>query len=220
VELRQKLIAAVQVILTGQRLRGPDIGGWRYRVNGTDADISVTGWQVLALRAAKNVGCDIPSERIKLAVEYCRRCFDPGTNGFRYQPQGPVTVACTGTGILAIELCGKEYHRCDDVLKAGQYLLTTPVYTTRPHFFYGVYYTTQAMFQIGGESWTHYRKTIHDLLLTTNGPDPDGSWRGGGWDDDQYGPVYGTSMAILALTVEYRYLPIYQRFEDPVEVDP
>jgi hypothetical protein len=26
-------------------------------------------------------------------------------------------------------------------------------------------------------------------------------------------------MAILALTVEYRYLPIYQRFEEPIKRD-
>jgi hypothetical protein len=34
-----------------------------------------------------------------------------------------------------------------------------------------------------------------------------------------YGPAYSTAMAILALTVEYRFLPIYQRFEEPLERD-
>lgn len=220
-ELRTKLIAAVRVILAAQRLSGPDIGGWRYRVVGTDADLSVTGWQVLALRAAKNAGCDVPAERIRLAVDYCRRCFDPSTSGFRYQPTGPVTAPCTGTGILAIELCGKEFHRCDEVLKGGQYLLNSPLYVSRPHFSYGVYYTAQGMFQLGGEFWKDYRPKLHELLLKTNTPQPDGSWQSrGGWDDDTYGPAYCTAMAVLALAVEYRFLPIYQRFEDPVEVEP
>lgn len=220
-QLRKQLVRAVEVILAGQRLRGPETGGWRYKVVGTDADLSVTGWQLLALRAAKNAGCDVPAERIRLAVDYVRRCYDPGTQGFRYQPTGPVTAACTGTGILAIELCGKEYHRCDEVLRGGEFLLRTPIAVTRPHFFYGVYYATQGMFQVGGDAWTKYRPQLHDLLLSANPPRPDGSWTGlGGWDDDHYGPAYGTSMAILALAVEYRLLPIYQRFEEPVEIDP
>jgi hypothetical protein len=33
----------------------------------------------------------------------------------------------------------------------------------------------------------------------------------------QLGPTYGTAISILALTVEYRYLPIYQRGEEPGE---
>ena len=31
------------------------------------------------------------------------------------------------------------------------------------------------------------------------------------------GPNYCTAMAILALTVEYRFLPIYQRAEEPAD---
>ena len=36
----------------------------------------------------------------------------------------------------------------------------------------------------------------------------DGSWAGNGQEHD---PVYSTSLAILALSVRYHYLPIYQR---------
>ena len=41
-----------------------------------------------------------------------------------------------------------------------------------------------------------------------------GSW-GGQSTDAFYGPNYATAMAVLSLTVEYRYLPIYQRGEEP-----
>lgn len=220
-DLRKRLEDAVRVILVGQRKQGGEAGGWRYRVQGNDADLSVTGWQLLALRAAKNVGCDVPADRIKAAVEYVRRCFDPGRNGFRYQPNGPVTIACTGTGILAIELCGKEYHRSPEVLKAGDTILAEPLSVNRPHFFYGVYYTSQGMFQLGGDAWTKYRPQLHDLLLNQLAPSTEGAWAArGGWDDERYGPNYCTAMAVLALAVEYRFLPIYQRFEEPVERDP
>jgi hypothetical protein len=220
-ELRKKLEIAVRVILQGQRANGNEAGGWRYRVVGNDADLSVTGWQLLALRAAKNVGCDVPAAKIRSAVEYVRRCYDPGTQGFHYQPQGPVTIPCTGTGILAIELCGKEYHRCNEVLRGGEFILQNRLMVNRPHFFYGIYYTSQGMFQLGGDYWTKYREILHDQLLKELAPSLNGAWTArGGWDDERYGTNYCTAMAILSLAVEYRYLPIYQRFEEPVEADP
>src|SRR5687767_4220878 len=76
-ELRQRLEAAVKVILHAQRKGATrDNGGWRYQVNGWDADLSVTGWQLMALRAARNIGCDIPKDRIQAAVAYIQRCHD------------------------------------------------------------------------------------------------------------------------------------------------
>src|SRR5262245_17189169 len=56
-EVRQKLVKAVELILRAQRTAGGARGGWRYSVVGADADLSVAGWQLLALRAARNVGC-------------------------------------------------------------------------------------------------------------------------------------------------------------------
>jgi hypothetical protein len=73
------------------------------------------------------------------------------------------------------------------------------------------------MFQLGDNYWTNYRKHLHDLLLRQNSPKAAGCWTGWGWDDSNFGPNYCTAMAILALTVEYRFLPIYQRGEEPSE---
>jgi hypothetical protein len=219
-ELRLRLEDAVAVLLQGQRRNaGPDTGGWRYQVNGPDADLSVTGWQLMALRAAKNVGCDIPAERIQAAVDYVLRCHDPVGGGFRYTTTGNVTVPCTGTGILALELCGKQFHLSQQALKAGNYILANPLRPNQPHFYYGVYYTSQGMFQLGQNYWKNYRPKLHALLLQLNGPQQNGAWYGNGFGDGNYGPTYCTPMAILALTVEYRLLPIYQRFEEPKERD-
>lgn len=222
-ELRQRLEAAVAVVLAGQRtggIRGAN-GGWRYQVRGVDADLSVTGWQMMALRGAKNLGCDVPQERIRAAVNYVLTCHDPQSGGFRYTAHGNLTVPCTGTGILAIELCGKEYHKCKEVLQAGAFVLRTRMSPQQPHFFYGVYYTSQGMFQLGDNYWKSYRQILHNLLFVENPQQASGAWVGrGGFDDVNWGPCYCTAMAILALTVEYRYLPIYQRFEEPIEADP
>ena len=48
--LRKQLELAVEIVLKAQVQRGEDRGGWRYKVDSTDADLSVTGWQLMALR--------------------------------------------------------------------------------------------------------------------------------------------------------------------------
>jgi len=215
--IRKAVVKAVRVILKAQRPNGGGRGGWRYRVAGDDSDISVTGWQVMALRAARNLGCDVPVESIDRAVDYIKRCHDSGSGGFRYQDHDSVTLGCTGTSILVLEICGKEHHHCPEALRAGAYLLRSE---NLPHpgqkwFFYSVYYGSQAAFQLGGNYWTVYRPRLHDLLLRMQGSG--GFWDGRSSDAQQGGRVYCTAMAILALTVEHRFLPIYQRGEEPTE---
>lgn len=215
-EVRRRLEKAVAVVLKAQRSGGVDNGGWRYRVAPVDgSDISVTGWQIMALRAAKNVGCDVPPEAIDRAVEYLKRCWDPRSGGFRYTPYSGPTVPCTGTSILGLELCGKERHHTPEALHGGAYLLRSPPRWNTPHFFYSVYYCSQATFQLGDNYWSFFRPTLHEALLRNQ--KDSGCWVGGDFDGQAYGANYCTAMAVLALTVEYRYLPIYQRGEEPAK---
>jgi hypothetical protein len=215
-DVRERLEKAVQVILRGQRTTGENKGGWRYQVNGADSDMSVTGWQLMALRAAKNLGCDVPPEAIDRAIVYVKSCQDKSTSGFRYMARGgQASAACTGTGILSLELCAKDEHRSQSALDAGAYLMKNLPTWNSAHFFYTIYYCTQATFQLGGNYWEQYRPSMQQVLLRNQ--DANGSWTGGGAMDRPYGPNYGTAMAVLALTVEYRFLPIYQRGEEPTD---
>src|ERR1700722_4790166 len=71
-EVRERLFKAVKVILTAQRPGEPKVGGggWHYWVRQTrTADLSCTGWQLMALRASKNLGCDVPADAIDNAVK-------------------------------------------------------------------------------------------------------------------------------------------------------
>jgi hypothetical protein len=217
-DVRRALEKAVALILKAQRTQAQHAGGWRYRVTHYDgSDMSVTGWQLMALRAAKNLGCDVPARAIDRAVDYVKRCQDPREGGFCYMPRSRLTIACTGTGILALEVCGKEQHHSPAVLRAGGYLIrrgNLPRWGA-PHFYYSIYYGSQASFQLGGNYWSTYRPQLHKALLGNQRDN--GAWVGGG-SDSFYGSAYCTAMAVLALTVEYRYLPIYQR-EEPAEKD-
>jgi hypothetical protein len=217
-EVRERLGKAVAIILKAQRTRGQEAGGWRYHVapiNG--ADISVTGWQVMALRAAKNLGCDVPVKHIDAAVEFIKRCQDQPSGGFMYMPNNGLRVSTTGTSILALEICGKERHHTAEALRGGAYLIREQNLPQlgQDWFFYSIYYGSQAAFQLGGNYWAVYRPRLHEVLL--NNQKADGGWQGKSRDALQGGENYSTAMAILALTVDYRYLPIYQRGEEPTE---
>ena len=186
-------------------------GGWRYQIDSKDSDLSVTGWQVLALRAAKDVGCDVPAEAIDEAVAYVKRCASlprgDHFRGFGYQPGNGATATLTGVGVLALEVCGD--HHSPEALGGAEFLLDHPLQSGSNYFYYGVYYTNVGMFKMGGDYAAFSREHITTLLLQEQ--KPDGSWLSDHSTERRVGPVYSTSLAILALAVDYRYLPSYQR---------
>jgi hypothetical protein len=69
-----------------------------------------------------------------------------------------------------------------------------------------MYYATQAARQAGGDTWTAVFKATSARLLAAQSKD--GSWPKLGQEP---GEAYATSMAVLALTVPYGLLPVYQR---------
>jgi hypothetical protein len=208
-EARSALSRAVDLILRAQDVHKSrdHAGGWRYQPSSHDSDLSVTGWQVMALRAAKGAGCAVPAERIDRAVAYVKRCAVRRGGGFAYQPGGGPNNPRTGTGVLALEICGA--HLTDEAIAGAEYLVRNPPRWSSPYFFYEVYYAPQALFQVGDKYFREYYPKLVAILLSHQ--EPDGSWLSGDGNDRSGGRVYCTAVAALALAVEYRYLPIYQR---------
>ena len=208
-ESRAVLAKAIDLIIKAQNVsKNPEnAGGWRYQPTSTDSDLSVSGWQLLALRAAKSAGCVVPSEQIDRAVAYVKRCAVGRGGGFCYQPGASANNPRTGTGILALEICGE--HLGADAVAGAEYLLKHPPKWGTPYFFYEAYYASQAMFQVGDKYFKVYSPQLTTILLDHQ--EPDGSWLSGDGNDRSGGRNYCTSMGVLALAVEYRYLPIYQR---------
>lgn len=207
--IRIALERAIELILIAQDVKKEDrhAGGWRYQPQSPDSDLSVTGWQLLALRAAKNVGCDIPAEYIDRAVAYVKHCAVPGNEGFGYQPGDGSTAVRAGTGILCLEICGE--HHSPQALGAAEFLVRRPLMERDQFFYYGVYYCTVGMFQIGGRQWEMLRDQMEPMVLALQFPD--GRWEPRRGEETRAGSIYSTSMSVLALAVEYQYLPIYQR---------
>jgi len=67
---------ALKVILTAQAVKKEAryAGGWRYTPTSPDSDLSVSGWNLMALRSARLNGAPVPAEAIKKAIEYVNRC--------------------------------------------------------------------------------------------------------------------------------------------------
>ena len=72
-----------------------------------------------------------------------------------------------------------------------------------------MYYASQGMFQLGGKYWRHWAPRMYDLMLKYQ--QKDGSWPAGASNEARAGLGYSTAMAVLAMSVSYRQLPIYQR---------
>lgn len=207
--VRRALEDAIRLILEAQALskNSRHQGGWRYQTNSRDSDLSVTGWQVMALRAAKDIGCDVPAEAIDSAVEYVKNCSARNHEGFAYQPGNAPTSTLTGVGITCLEVCGA--HETPQALGGARWLIDHPLNERSSYFYYGVYYTGVGMFKVGGEFARQNQENLIELLLPLQ--DDDGGWTPTHGSERQAGRIYATAAAVLALTVEYRYLPIYQR---------
>jgi len=189
--IRERLKKAVELIISTQSSHG----GWRYFPGRDDQDISVTVVQVVALRAARNCGIEVPQRTIDRAIAYVRSLAHDEA-GFGYQTPNDRGIARTGAGIFSLQVCG-EY---DDprIAQGFKYLESRGVLDSQWEH-YGLYYISAALYQAGDPVWSKYYPLIRDHLVKTQRTD--GSW----------GESYKTSMAVLTLAIPYRYLPIYQR---------
>ncbi len=211
--IREKCRKAIELILRSQRVPKNDAnrGGWRYSPDAGDSDMSVTCWQTMALRAAKNAGMDVPKESIDLAVRYIKNLYSPGnakdnSAGFGYAARGRET-STTAEGLLALQVCGD--YDSDETKTSAERLFKSGIRPGDKWFFYTAYYYAQGMYQRGDKFAQRGRTHMMELLLPLQSRE--GWWQGLNGDEGQGGKVYATSLAVLALAVKNHFLPIYQR---------
>lgn len=200
-DLRDKLSSAIGLIVASQN---PE-GGWRYQPTPTDADISVTICQIMALRAARNAGIHVPAETVDRCIEYVKNC-QVADGGFGYTSRDRTSqFPRSAAGIVALNSAG-VYE--DEAVERGLKYLDRQLPVGRQarrggHFYYGHYYAVQAMWQTGGERWARWYPKVRDLLVGSQGGD--GSWQDGN------GPAYATGMACVILQTPNNQIPIFQR---------
>lgn len=211
---------ANDLIIRSQRVKKPDFarGGWRYTPDAIDSDLSITVWQLMALRSAKNGGLEVPSSTIDNAIGYLVRSFTSpvdangrpkqAMNGFSYEANNDnPTFTMTAAGLLTMQVCGK--YDSPLVVGATEWLNEHPPTWGDRFVLYGLYYYVQGMHQRGGETAESASRLVEAELLKHQ--DTDGSWKSSSGEEQNAGKVYCTALAILSLSVKYHYLPIYQR---------
>ncbi len=209
--IRGKLEKAVKLIIASQNSQG----GWRYRPVVRDADISVTVLQVVALRAAKNAGLDVPQRTIDNAVKYVKACYHAGSGGFSYQPGSSPGYARTAAAIYSLQVCG-HYTDPDDrtkihpmVAKGSKYLFANHS-VSQSWYVYGNFYAAPAQYMIGGKIWENwYRVMSANILKTVRHSGTTHHWESQGRGG--VGAIYTTAVFTTILAMPYHYLPLYQR---------
>ena len=69
----------------------------------SDADLSITSWQLMFLRSAVNAGFDVPVEHVDSAVGYVTRCYDARHRSFSYAAHDKrFSRAMAGAGALSL----------------------------------------------------------------------------------------------------------------------
>jgi len=165
-----------------------NVGGWRYmdsRFPKDNSDLSVTGWQLMFLRAAKNAGFEVPRGNVDQAVKYVESCFlkndDRQVHAYLAEKQRACTRGMAGAGVLALAHAGK--HNSKEAIASGDWILknnfkvyneNTAMFASphwQEHFHYGSFLCTQAMFQLGGKYWTEFYPPLIEMLLANQQAD-------------------------------------------------
>ncbi len=220
-----------------------ETGGWRYVPFTKDSDMSVTVCQVVALRAARNVGIKVPRSTIDRALRYVIESANTGQNqyevgSFLYQPQTQQfnrdSFSLCAAGLTTLFQAGlyddqsiaayihahrieKSEMRIDDFVSYMQQMYLRVARQPHYFFYYGGYYATQAMYQIGlrrPDVWSSWYRQIRDDLLAVVrwGPSPTSDAREAWWTSNvDTTNAYATASALLILQFPLDQLPIHRR---------
>lgn len=216
----QKALRTSLAMQRWPKKRSSDKGGWRYikEFGENDSDLSVTGWELMFLRSARNAGFDVPPEAIADAVAYIRRTYREEYGMFNYTTSrnDVRSRGMAGAGILALGHAG--FHNSTEAKHAANALLdySFEVYNdgqpfpTRDRYHYSLFMCCQGMYQMGSPYWEKFfPRTVRAVLAHQQ---PDGSWDAESFQRDRkYGNSYTTAMVILAVGAPNQLLPIFQR---------
>jgi hypothetical protein len=201
-DVGEKLHKAVDLIVRTQN----DQGGWRYQPIKSDADLSSTISQTMALRGARDAGMNVPTEVRNKCIEYVKNSQNPD-GGFRYTiGSGRSTFALSAAGCVSLFSAGiYDGEALEKGLKyVASHLPGKGAAIDGSYYFYAHYYACQAMWHAGGKYWDDWYAAIRDTLLSSQRED-------GSWNDPTVGPEFGTAMGCIILQMPNNYLPVFAK---------
>lgn len=212
--LRKTLTKAVAYIADQQN---PKDGGWRY-LKGQSSDMSMFGWQLMALKSAEIAGVPVPSPTKKLMVKFLKDRSKGKDNGLAaYRTEMDVSATMTAEALFCKQMLG--INRNNPSSKEAVNYMMERMPNRKEYNLYYWYYGTLAMYQYGGKPWKKWNETLRTRLVKdqrTSGKRT-GSWDPVGVWGPYGGRLYSTALSTLCLEVYYRFLPLYQmggQYED------
>jgi hypothetical protein len=185
-------------------------GGWRYNPNSNNSDLSVSGWQILTLKAAENAGFVVPDYVFPSAAKFVRSLQGKEDGSFRYDSPGDRGDSCAraGMGALSLQLCG--FPQDPAVPPALRFMQDyAPRWNVEQpgggYAFYYWYYGTRATFLSGGDDWRIWKDWMCRFLVDHQ--NQDGSWEGTGSEDRL--DTYRVALGALMLEFCCGHVPIY-----------
>jgi beta-lactamase regulating signal transducer with metallopeptidase domain len=201
------------------------LGGWKYAPQ-VSADLSVTGWILVALQTARIAGLDVPDETLAGITKHLDQIAQHGGSRYPYQKGREVTRAMTAEGLLCRQYLG--WRPTHPELREGVEWLLRPEnqisYADERDVYYW-YYATQVMYHMGGEPWQKWNHVMgQELPAQQSRHETDaGSWDPAKPSRDEWGGEGGrlfvTCLSICMLEAYYRHSPIYAEAE-PTESSP
>jgi hypothetical protein len=198
----EALELAVRGAVTSQKKN--QFSAWRYSPDSTDADTSVSGAVLVGLLAARNAVIEVPVEAIDKAIGYYQQ-MTSSSGQVAYSGIGggfDDSLARVSIGTLVYSIARRkdlpQYKAAIGFLVERLEQMGQNAYPE-----YTRYYEAQALFQGDVEAWEKWNELLVREIkqLQQN----DGSIQG------QNGPTVGTSLSLLALALNYKFLPIYER---------
>lgn len=211
--LQEPVRKAVSFIVAAQNKQ---TGGWRYKPWSRDpqekGDLSVTGWQIMALKSASLAGVAVPPDTFASAgrfIESLGRGRQGGLYGYRAADSEPKS-AMTAQALFSRLLLGQGTGdpRTAETLV---YLRERLPNLNEVNYYYW-YYGCLALYQHQGAVWEEWNARMRPIFLKGQRRDGhfSGSWDAEGDRKESYGRVVTTALATLSLEVYYRYLPLYK----------
>ena len=199
----QALELGVRCAITSQK--NNPTGAWRYSPQANDADTSVSGAVLVGLLAARNAGIEVPDESIDKAINYyTNMTSDSGQVGYSGGFGGGFDESIARISIASLVYSVARRKDLPEYKATLGYLTARLEQTSNNHYQeYADYYQAQALFQGDIEAWEKWNKLLVRRLKAKQ--KKDGSFTG------QFGPEVGTKMSLLALALNFRFLPIYER---------
>lgn len=180
-------------------------GGWRY-TPGQPGDITITGWQLMALKSGQMAGLNVPSPTLVMVQRFLDRVQSEYGAKYGYLDPQPGD-ATTAIGLLCRMYTG--WPRDYEPLRRGIAYLDS-LEPSKDNMYFN-YYATQVMHHFGGEPWQRWNPVMRDSLVATQSArgQEAGSWYFPDRYGDAGGRLYNTAMAVMTLEVYYRYMPLY-----------